>query len=594
MRSFRILFACFLLLVGSNLFAQVPSKKPVKQCNAQLARQIVEQQADFSKTLGETDQRVNVLIRVADFLWISDEESARRYFAEAFQVAQDRFREKGFEKKENKGLTTIQPDYRFNVISAVAKRDAEWAKKLSDAVLKEFDEDTEKDKRSDYDKTREVQELLGIAAKMAKENPDLALSLARRAMRYPLNNSWYFSLYEMAGNNQLLADRVYAEALENYSNAEVFRLLYLSAYPFGKERIFGIERYSLGSSVPADFSPNPNLQRQFLLTLLRRVTKLTPESTDKSLQTQTPESAVAVIAMNEIEPLVAQQFPDLMPAFSQAKILANSVVSNELLDSANKRDEMGKNFGKSFAEKLKELEKADADGNLKDSQIIQLVTSARKEEDYKSAETWLNKITEESARESAKNYYYFQRSKLASKENRFDDAKKYAEKIDKIELRAVLYFDIAAAKQKNSATRLESLESLSEVYKMTQKAPDSIEKAQVLLGLAFMYEKVDHFNALDALSNAIKTANKLENPNLFTSSMSQQIISKGHMFFTSYDVPGFDVNKTFYEISQKDFQSAILQAESFTDKYLRTLAVLASVKDCEKNEPPVKLKAKTK
>ncbi len=348
---------CLILFAAFAVDAQTSAKKPVKQCNAMLARQIVEQQADFSKTLGETDQRVNVLIRVADFLWISDEESARRYFVEAFQVAQDRFREKGFETKESKGLYMPQPDYRFDVIRAVAKRDAEWAKKLSEAVLKEFDEDKEKDKRDNYNKDREVAELLRVAAETAKDNPALALSLARRVMRYPLKNDWYFALYRMAEKNRALADQIYAEILVNYSDADVFRLLYLSAYPFARERIFGVESSSLGSSVPVNLSPNPNFQRQFLLTLLRRVSKLTPESTDKSLQTQTPESAVAVIAMNEIETVVSQQFPDLMPAFSQAKIHASSVVSNEMMEAANKRDESGKSFARPFAEKLKELEK---------------------------------------------------------------------------------------------------------------------------------------------------------------------------------------------------------------------------------------------
>lgn len=67
----------------------------VKQCDASLAAQIVRQQAAESKTIEETDKRIEVLTRIADFLWIQDEPAARVYFAEAFQVAQDRFREKG-------------------------------------------------------------------------------------------------------------------------------------------------------------------------------------------------------------------------------------------------------------------------------------------------------------------------------------------------------------------------------------------------------------------------------------------------------------------------------------------------------------------
>lgn len=583
-----------IVVSGFPTFAQTTSKKPIKQCNAQLARQLVEQQADFSKTLDKTDQRINVLIKVADFLWSSDRESARAYFAEAYKVAQERFREKGKEPLVEGRMILNRIDYRFEVVRAIAKYDSVWAKTLSEMILKEFDEDSEKDKRDSFDKDREVGQLLEIAAQIAKDNPELALTLARRVLRYPLNNSWYFSLYLMARNNQRVADRIYFEALTAYADAEVFRLLYLSAYPFGRERIFGIERNSLGTSVPENFTPNPIFERQFLTTLLRRVSKLTPENTEKSLQTDTPESAVAVIALNELEPVVSQQFPELMPAFSQAKILANSIVSNELMDAAIKRDESGNNFNRSFVEKLKEVEKADEEGKLTDFQIVQLVTSAEKEEDFKSVETWLNKIVEESPRESAKTCFYFRRSKLASKESRFDDAQKFADKIEKPEIRATAYFDIAEAKQKNSLTKLESLDSLLTVYKMAQKNPDSVEKAQILLGLAFMYEKVDHFNALDALSAAIKTANKLENPNLFTSFSGQQIIGKNFAHYIGYDVPGFDLNKTFYEISQKDFQGAISQAESFSDKYLKTLAILASVRDCEKNDSLIKPKPKSK
>lgn len=590
-------FYLFLLLFVFSPFpidAQKNSKKPLKECSALLARQLVEQQAEESKSVAETEKRINILLRVADFLWIADEETARKYFAEAFQIAQERFREKEIGKKEIAGLVMSPPDYRFDVISHVAKRDGEWAKKLSDAVLKEFDEDKEKDKRSDFDKDHEVRSILGIAGQTAKDNPNLSLTLARRAMRYPLINAWYWMLYQMAKNNQPLADQIYAELLVNYSNAEVFRLLYLSAYPFGQERIFGVEKYSLGASVPTNFSPNQNLKRQFFLTLFRRVMKLTPESTGKSLQTSTPESAITAIALNEFELIITQQFSDLLQPYSQARIHANSVTAANDLESAKKRDEQGKSFYKSFDERIKEVEQANAEGKLTDSLIFQLVQAAKTEDDYQKAESWLDKMIEESGREAVADYFYFQRSKLATKEKRFDDGRKFALKVDRIEDRAVLFFDIAEAKMKEPMTKSESLDTLLEVSQTALKAPDTVEKAQVLLGLAFIYEKVDHYNALGALAEAVKTANKLENPNLTTDYISRQILLKNHSFYTSYSVPGFDVSETFYELSKKDFQSALNHTTSFSDKYLRTLAVLATVKDCENNDKPIKQKTKTK
>ena len=589
-------FYLFLLLFVFSSFtidAQKNPKKPVKECNALLARQLVEQQAEESKSVAETDKRVNILLRVADFLWIADEETARKYFAEAFQIANERFREKGVEKTESKGLTVYQPDYRFTVISAVAKRDAEWAKKLSEIVLKEFDDDKEKDKRGENDKETEIRQLISVAAQTAKDNPNLALTLARRTMRYQLLNRWYFSLYQMAGNNQPLADQIYGELLANYANAEVFRLLYLSAYPFGQGKIFGVEKHSMGLSVPANFSPNQNLQRQFLLTLLRRVMKLTPESTTKSLQ-QIPETAIAVMALNDLELTVARQFPDLMQIFSQAKIHASSIVAGDALEAAKKNDESGKRFNKSFDEILADLEKADGEGKLNDFEIFLLVSAAKTDEHFKKAESWIDKMTDTDGREGTFNYFYFHRSKLATKESRLDEARKYALKVPKIEHRAVLFFDIAEAKMKEPMTRLESLETLLEVYQTANKAPDSIEKAQVLLGTAFMYEKVDFYTALGALAEAIKTANKLENPNLFTNSVTQMIKGKNFTHFSSYSVPGFEISETFNALSRKDFQSALTHTTNFSDKYLRTLAVLATVKDCEKNDKPVKVKPKAK
>jgi hypothetical protein len=465
---------------------------------------------------------------------------------------------------------------------------------MSESVLKEFDEDKEKDKRGVFEKDREVQEILNLAGRIAKDNPNLASALTRRAMRYPLGNSWYFTLYAMAEKNQPLADQIYGELLVNYADAEVYRLLYLAAYPFARDRIFGVEKYNFSGSVPANFSPNRNLQRQFLLALLRRISRLTPESTTKSLQMELPESVIAVMALNEIEPIGAQQFPDLAQAFSQARTQANSVSTADALEKAKKQDEWGKNHLKSYDEKLEDVKKAEELGTLTDFQIYQLISAAKTEENYAEAESWIEKMKDENAREGTKNYFFFKRSKLAAKEKRFDEARKFALKVGKIEHRTVLFFDIAEAKLKEPMTKLESLETLLEVYQTALKAPDTIEKAQILLGTAFMYEKIDALNAFNSLADAIKTANKLENPNLFTSTVRQQIQGKNFSAYSSFNVPGFDVSETFYALSQYDLQNALNYTTNFSDKYLRTLAVLATVKDCEQNDKPVKQKPKTK
>ena len=87
MKTFCFSLVCLFFIASTNFYAQTTSKKIVKQCNELFARQLVEQQAYDSKSIAETDKRINILLKVADFLWKAGEETSRRYFAEAFQVA---------------------------------------------------------------------------------------------------------------------------------------------------------------------------------------------------------------------------------------------------------------------------------------------------------------------------------------------------------------------------------------------------------------------------------------------------------------------------------------------------------------------------
>ncbi len=582
----KICFLFILIFATQNSYAQTDKKKEIKQCDAQTARQFVEQQAIESKSTTESDKRINILIRVADYLWEKDSESARKYFAEAFKLAQDRFKEKGIKNTSTvKFLIENEPDYRFSVIRAVSKRDAELAKKMNEAVLKTFDEDKEKDKRESYDKEREISESMNLALTLLDSNPAAATSIFRRLSNYPLIQSWHYALYQIAAKNPALAERIYSELLLKNSQTSVQKLLYLSAFPFGRPQTIQINSFSTGSNVPSGFAPNINLQKQFLRALLSRINSLTAEDIPNTDNPGISDAGYASVALTEFSPIISQNFPEFGGELARASVNANSLIN----DDTRKSLEFGKDFqkqsSKSFEDKIKALEEADEKGTLTDFQIVKLIIEVEKGEELDALEPWLDKIKDKAVREKSVNFFYFTSAKIAIKEKRLTDARNFADKVPQIEHRAVLYFDLADAKLKEPLTKFESLEILTEVYKTAEKAPDTIEKAQVLLGVAFMFEKIDRFNSLDALSKAIITANKLENPNLFTSSISQQIVGESFGVFSTYQVPGFDLNKTFEQISKEDFQGALSQAQGFTDKYLQTLAILAAVKDCEKVVP---------
>lgn len=595
------IFLVFLsFLLTTNSFAQNQVENPAPSCNANFAMILVEQQVADSKSVEDTEKRIKILLRSADFLWKFDEETARNYFTQAYSIAEKRFAEKGLEEKkvgESKAgfATVILPDYRTEVIRAIAKKDGDWAKRLSEKLLKEYEAALE-ERKEGYNKTRELSELLGIAQATAKDNPQLSLYFFRQVMRYPLDSHWLWSLYGKAKENQTLADQVYLEALTNYANETPRRMLFLSAYPFGSERIFGADKYQYGASVSPAFVPNPNLQIQFLNTFFNRVERFAnnPEDLNKSAdQYRLAEIAYIVSALQDAEPIILQKFPILFERFSTAKAKANGLLSGEVRKNLEEHKNLYEKFGSSFDEQLKRLEKADSEGKLTDDMIINLVTKAKTEESFAQLESWLEKIKDETVRKGAVDYFYFKRSELAAKEKRFDEARKYANKVDEIKHKAILYFGIAEAQLKTANQQADAADILLEVAKLANKVPDSVEKAQVQLGLASVYEKTSHANALDQLGEAIRTINKLENPDIFSTAVYSQIKGKDYAFYAVFNIPGLNLETAFAEISKKDFELSLSAAQNLQNKYFRTLAVLAIAKNCVDNQPKTK-KPKTK
>jgi hypothetical protein len=301
-----------------------------------------------------------------------------------------------------------------------------------------------------------------------------------------------------------------------------------------------------------------------------------------------------VSALKEIEPIVIQQFPDLFQRFSVAQSQAASLLSAEMKKQLDDREKWTNGIGQSFDERIAEMEKADGEGKLTDYMILQLIRGQEKtEEQFKKILPWLDKVKDEKVRLGLTNYFWFLRAMLAIKEKRWDDAENFTAKVPEAEHRAVLMFDMAEIQAKNASDFSSLFDTLNRLSKATRSADNSVSKAQVLFGLANMYEKVNHSVALDELSEAIRVTNGMKDPDLFASSVRREINGKGFGFFASFTLPGYDLEKTFEELTKKDFEMSLANAKTFDDKYFRTLAILAIANNCAKNTKPV-VKPKTK
>lgn len=587
----------FCIFLTASAFSQTGSSEN-QACNPEFAKILVEQQVSESRTVEETDKRIKILIRAADFLWKFDEPTARGYFTEAFKVANDRFSKLGFEEKKmgdkERSITVTQPDYRMDVVRAIAKKDGEWAKKLSEQVLKDFEKRLADESADINNKTRELDALLSIATENIKPNPALSWVIFRRLMQYPLDRHWYFALYQVANDNQSMANQLYGELLQRYANETPRRLLFLSAYPFNNVRIFGADKFQYGTSFKETVQPVPALQRQFLETFFRRVAVFanTPDDFNRAPdQYRLPEALYIISALQDIEPFLVQNFPDLLQRLNVAKAQGNALMTEENKKTLEARKDQTKNLGMTFEERLKEMEKADDEGRLTDQMIFNLATWGDKtDEQYEVLESWLEKIQEENTRRETTNYFYYKRAELAIKEKRFDDARKYADKVPELEHRATLLFQMSEAQAESINDTAKVFDTLNEISKLARSAENSAVKAQILLGLANNYEKVNHTAALNELGEAIRVINQLENPDIFSTTIMRQIFGKGFAFYASFSSPGYNLETTFENISKKDFELSLSNAKSLNDKYFRTLAVFAVAQNCVNNAPKKKAK----
>lgn len=576
--------ALLLLSVFTCAGGQTPAVEMPPTCNEEFARFLVDQQVSESRNVEQTDKRIRILIRAAEFIWKYDEPTAREYFAEAYKFATDRFKEKGFEKIENNRITTQLPDYRFEVVKAIAARDAEWAKKLIEQLLQEYDKEAAD--RKGFDKNRELEDIIRIAQESVKYNPELSRFLLRRIMTYPLDYYWFFLPYSIAEHNRRLADAIYIELLANYANAPPRRFLFLSAYPFASGQILGPNRFGYGISVPASLTPNRDLQRRFIDAFLRRAVSYANDPANLNSpgeQYWLPEPAYLISGILELEPLVVQQFPEFIQRLSEAKAMGNGMLTEQMRRDLSDQERRNEISGYSFEQRLKRVDEAEADGKLTDQLIVSLLISGemnKTEEQFKLIEPWLDKIKEDGTRYDTINYFWFLRAQLAVKEYRMADAERFARKIPEVEHRAILFFEIAEAQLKNPSDLATALQTLREVGRLAEQSETSVEKARVLLALANQYLKINQIFAMQELSDAIKVINRLEKADVMSTSVRRQIVGKNFSFFSGFALPGYNLEGTFKAISKDNFEMSLSNAKALEDKYLRTLAVIAVAQNC--------------
>jgi hypothetical protein len=190
------------------------------------------------------------------------------------------------------------------------------------------------------------------------------------------------------------------------------------------------------------------------------------------------------------------------------------------------------------------------------------------------------KIEDEKLRNQLLTFIYFKRTQKAIKDGQFFDASQLVKKVEQLDFRAYLSYETAAAALKKEEEKSRAKEILEEVLELAYKAPSTNEKARTLLGVTYLYAKLDKIRAFEVMAEAVKIINSLSNPDFSTAHIMQKIEGKQFSSFHAYSVEGFNLETVFRLLAPLDFDGALYRARSLDDKSQRALAVLALAASC--------------
>lgn len=585
-----------LALAASPSLGQARKEGPPSSCQRDSALDLIRQQVEGTRLFDDMVKRIAVLIRAADLLWTNQENRARAVFNEAYDLARQNYQEKG-DKPRNEGHLIVQvPDQRYTVISAIARRDAGWARKLSDQLLqdeiKEAEERTTKDTEQDV---RTAEKLLSTAYSLLASDQTAALNFARSSLHYPPTMWLPMFLYKLAEVNRGAADGIYQEALTAYAGARLERLLYLSSYPFGNDHDVGEMPMWTAYTVPKNFAPSPTLQRLFVQMLLRRAQQIAESPGEASTEDHFSNAHQIWFAFTRLEPQVEKALPDLIEPLRQAKGNVFSLLNQK--DQQRVTDRMFEPPKKSFDELVEEADR-NPNPQIREGSLAMAILWAGNSETLERLSEVAAKIDDPVLREHLLDWLYFDRAQQAIRDQKLDVAKKLASKVAELDQRAYLYLKIAEESIKSTKSDADARELLEEVLAAAAKAPDTEVKGRALLGVAYLYTKVDANRTIAVLSDAVKSINHIESPDFSNEDAGRKIEGRGFGGYATMSTPGFSPENGFREIAKHDFDGALYLAGNFRDKALRAKTTLALVDLClqktQERMKAEKVKKKTK
>ena len=564
---------------------QKPSTAAETPCDEQRAVALVRQQAEEAKSFEASAGQIGVLVRAADLLWPRDEEAARGFFAAAFDLATRYYRQRGYERQDEGRISIVLPDQRFEVMRAVGRRDAAWARRLAEQTVEEAARESEGAKAAPASPLQEVSgKLVNLALELLDVDRAAALAVARNSFRHPAGLYLPTLFYKLAEADRAAADQLFRDALASYSSAGTTHdLSYLSIYAYGISEPVSRVRAHTHYDLPQGFKPDPELIELFTRALLARAELVmkTPDQFSADGDAQQWETTQVYTALVQLERLAQERAPHLRERIAGARARAESAFGERARAAAEGYLRPGDTVGRlDTFEKMMDSAESAATPERRDGQTANAIHAAKTLEHLARLEQLAEKVSDPQVRRQLLMWLHARRAQLLAKEGLFDEARRSADRVGDLDLRSVIYFEIARESIKRLEDKTRARELLDAVASAANSAPNTAIKARTQLGVAHLLADFDALRSLEVLADAVKTVNALDNPDLDTSFIIQRIEGKDFRTYGAISVPGFKLDNSFREAGARDFDGALLAARNLSDRVLRATAVVGLASRC--------------
>lgn len=565
--------------------AQKPAAAEIP-CDEQRAVALVRQQAEEAKSFEASSGQIGVLVKAADLLWTRDEEAARGFFAAAFDLATKYYRQRGDEQQTEGRIAIVMPDQRFEVMRAVGRRDSAWARRLAEQTVEDSARESESAKQPSTGLPSQgmSDKLVQLAYDLLDTDRAAALAVARNSFRHPAGLYLPTLLYKLAETDRAAADQLFREALAAYvESGTTHDLSYLSIYAFGISEPFSRVRAHMHYEAPKGFKLDPALAELFTRALLARTELLirTPDQFAPGDDAQQWETTQVYTALVQLERIAGERAPQLRERIADARARAESAFGQRASAAAESYLKPGDVIGQQDTfDKMAESAERAATPERRDGQTAVTIHAAKTLEHLTRLEQLAEKVSDPQVRRQLTIWLNARRAQLLARDGLFDEARRAADRVDELDLRSVLYFEIAREAIKRLEDKTRARELLDAVASAANSAPNTAIKARTQLGVAHLLANFDSLRAVEVLADAVKTVNTLDNPDLAASYVLQRIEGKGFSTYGAITVPGFRLENSFSEAGARDFEGALLAARKLSDRVLRATATIGLASRC--------------